>query len=518
MKKINIIYFVILTICLSSCNDWLDIRPESQTVLEDYWQSESQATQVLSSCYRGLTTNACVDRMIVWGELRSDNLVEGSGINAEIAKILNVNITPTNAYADWGVYYSVINYCNTFLHFAPGVLTKDQNFTPTKLHTLEAEAKAIRALCYFYLVRTYKEVPLVTEPSITDAQDYYIGKSPEKEILDTIISDLKFAQKYARTDYGKGAYNKGRITLAAVNAILADVYLWDQQYTNCIEACDLILQNKSYTLVPGEKVLNEVFFTGNSTESIFELQFDKDVQNNTNVNYYYGHEGFKSGALSFPIYLTRTGNFSPFNFAVSTVKESEKDIREFNSFNTVKNGYGNFDIYKYALSQNIENADGTYSPKYRSAATSVNWILYRLSDIILMKAEALVQQNTTDANKKQVMELVNITYKRSNLTADSLQLNDYNDQSSLEKLVLRERHRELLFEGKRWFDLVRYVRRKNDATVILSYIAPKLSGNAMSQNKLSVIDALFMPISKYQIEINPKLVQNPFYLDENLTN
>ena len=503
---------------LSSCNGWLDIRPENQTVLEDYWQSESQATQVLSSCYRGLTTDACIDRMIVWGELRSDNLTVGSSVTSDIAKILNVNITPTNAYADWGVFYSTINFCNTFLHFAPGVLEKDQNFTPTKLHTLEAEAKAIRALCYFYLVRTYKDVPLVTEPSITDAQDYYIGKSPESVILDTIISDLKFAQKYARTDYGKGAYNKGRITLAAVNAILADVYLWDQQYAKCIEACDLVLQNKSFTLVAGDKVLSDVFYTGNSTESIFELQFDKDVQSNNMVNYYYGYEGNKSGALSFPIYLTRTGNFCPFNFAVSIVKESEKDIREFNSCSTIKNAYGNYDIYKYALSQNIENADGTYTPKYRSAGKTVNWILYRLSDIILMKAEALVQQNTSEANKKQVMDLVNITYKRSNLTADSLQLNDYNDQSSLEKLVLRERQRELLFEGKRWFDLLRYVRRKNDPTVILSYIAPKLSGNAMSSNKLSVMDALYMPISKYQIEINPKLVQNPFYLDENLSN
>ena len=517
MNKNNIIVLSLLIISVTACNDWLDIRPENQTVLEDYWQSESQATQVLSSCYRGLITDACIDRMIVWGELRSDNITVGSGVSSDLAKILNVNITPTNAYADWGAFYSVINYCNTFLHFAPGVLDRDQNFTPSKLRTLEAEAKTLRALSYFYLVRAFKEVPLVTQPSISDDQNYSVGKNTEREVLDTIIADLKFAQKYARADYGKGAYNKGRITLSAVNALLADVYLWDQQYANCIEACDLVLNSKSYSLIPGEKVLNEVFFTGNSTESIFELQFDKTVQYNTMVDNYYGHEGNKSGALSFPLFLTRSGNFSPFNFAVSTVKESEKDIREYNSCSTVKNGYGNYDIYKYALSQNIENADGTYSPKYRSAGTTVNWILYRLSDIMLLKAEALVQQNNSFENRKQAMELVNVTYKRSNVTADSLLIGDYNDQSSMEKLVLRERQRELLFEGKRWFDLMRYVRRKQDATVILSYIAPKLSGNTMSSNKLSVMNALYMPISKYQIEINPNLFQNPFYLDENLS-
>ena len=70
MNKNNIIVLSLLIISVTGCNDWLDIRPENQTVLEDYWQSESQATQVLSSCYRGLITDACIDRMIVWGELR----------------------------------------------------------------------------------------------------------------------------------------------------------------------------------------------------------------------------------------------------------------------------------------------------------------------------------------------------------------------------------------------------------------------------------------------------------------
>ena len=519
MKRITIIISAFLIFGLQSCTDFLDIRPENETVLEDYWQSESQATAVLSSCYRGLTTNECVERMVIWGELRSDNVIEGASTRDEIRKILEVNITPTNGYANWGSFYSVINYCNTFLYYAPNVLKTDQNFTPTKLHSLEAEALGLRALCYFYLVRTFKEVPLILNPSINDTQDYYVPKSSERAILDQIIADLLEAQKYARTDFGKGSYNKGRITLNAINALLADVYLWDQQYSNCVETCNKILADKTLTLVSGDKTLTDVFYTGNSTESIFELQFDKDIQFNNTVNSFYGYEGRRDvgGELYYPKFLTRTGEFSPFNYAASSVKESEKDIRETSSYSPTTNGNG-FNIYKYALIQNVENADGlTYTPKYRSAATTVNWIIYRLSDIMLMKAEALVQMNG-DENLRAAMKMVNTTYLRSNTTVDSLQFNNYSDQGNMEKLVLRERQRELLFEGKRWFDLMRLVRRKNDPSAILAYISPKLSGDAMSKNKLSVMDALYMPILKSELETNINLTQNPFYTDENLSN
>lgn len=517
MKKIRIFTLLLTVFSFIGCSNWLDIRPENQTVLEDYWQSESQATAVLASCYRGLTTDDCMQRMLIWGELRSDNLVEGNSVPLDIQRILDVNITPTNVYADWGSFYTVINYCNTFLYYAPKVVNADPNFSVSKLHTLEAEALTLRALSYFYLVRAFQEVPLVLNPSISDSQNYYVGKSSERTILDQIIADLLIAQQYARTDYGKGAYNKGRITLDAVNALLADVYLWDQQYSKCVETADKVLSDKSLVLVSGDKMLTDVFYTGNSTESIFELQFDKDIQVNNTVNYFYGYDANPSGVLSYPVFLTRKGDYSPFNYAASAVKESEKDIRETNFYGTATNGVG-YSIYKYALIQCVENADQTVTPKYRSSATTVNWIVYRLSDVILMKAEALVQLDRSDDDLRNALKLVNQTYLRSNTTADSLQFVNYADKGSMEKLVLRERQRELMFEGKRWFDLMRLARRKNDATAILAYISPKLSGDAMSKNKMSVMDGLYMPVIKSQLDINPALTQNPYYMDTNSSN
>ena len=132
-----------------------------------------------------------------------------------------------------------------------------------------------------------------------------------------------------------------------------------------------------------------------------------------------------------------------------------------------------------------------------------------------MKAEALVQLGDgNEPNLREALRMVNETYLRSNLTADSLLYVNYANQSDMEKLVLRERQRELMFEGKRWFDLMRLVRRKNDPSALLPYISPKLSGDNMQIKKLSVMDALYMPILKRELEINTRLVQNPFY-DEN---
>jgi starch-binding outer membrane protein, SusD/RagB family len=508
MKKLRIYILALLMGSLLGCSDWLDIRPENEVVLEDYWQTESQAMSVLSACYRGLATDECVERMLVWGELRSDNLVAGNTLRLDLFNILNVNVTPTNNYANWGSFYAVINYCNTFLKYAPAVVKSDQNFTESKLHTLEAEALTIRALSYFYLVRAFNEVPLILTPSINDTQNYNVPKSTERAIVDQIIADLLKAKQYARLDYGVGAYNKGRISLNAVNAILADVYLWDQQYSKCIESCDLVVNTEKYNLVDGDKLISDVFYDGNSTESIFELQFDKDIQFNNTVNAFYGFDGDEFGELSFPVYLKKEGMYSPFNYTISATKESTKDLRATNFFGTKVNGDG-YPVFKYAVVQCVENTDESVTPRYRSISNTVNWVMYRLADVLLMKAEALVQLERNE----EALRLVNETYLRANEVSDSLLIGNYASQIDMEKLVLRERQRELMFEGKRWFDLMRLVRRKNDPTAMLAYISPKLTGDNMQIKKMSVMNALYMPILKSELEINTELVQNPFYED-----
>ena len=507
-----IIAIILLAVGLESCNDWLVLKPQSELILDDYWQSEGQAQAVLTACYRGLTSDDVMNRMLIWGELRSDNVTVGlSTPSVDVINILAVNITPTNAYCQWASIYKVINNCNSFLHYAPGVLAKDPNFTAGELHAMESEALTIRALCYFYLVRTFKEVPWIDTPSIDDTQNYSVPKSTERVVLDHIIADLLKAQQYARTDYGTLVENKGKITANAVNSLLADVYLWDQQYSNCVDACNKVLSDPKLTLSTSDMMYYNVFYQGNSTESIFELQFDDNVQRNnatiTNYGIGIGNNGILYGTLSFPVYL-ETGQYSPFNYTMGAGVESDKDVRytDFIIQSSVKQAI--YYIFKYIGIKRSESSGGLNS--YSLRTTTPNWIVYRLSDVMLMKAEALTELDGS-SNLQEALNLVNTTYTRSNPTSSALDSTVYNSKSVMEQLVLRERQRELLFEGKRWFDLMRLARRTNNASAVLTYVSPKIQG--VGATKMSIMDALYMPVPQSDIDINPNLKQNPFYDD-----
>lgn len=524
-KTIALLSLVVVAGFLSSCDEWLDLKPESEIILDEYWQSEADVEAVLAACYRGLTEESVIYRMMVWGELRSDNVVNGSNFpNAryDMQRLIEGDITANNAYTSWGPFYSVINYCNNLLFYAPEVVNRDNNFSQADLNRLRSEVLGLRALTYFYLVRTFKEVPLMLS-AVTDGDStlYNLPKSPENVILDQIVTDLLEAKKHARLDFGSNrAYNKGRITLNAVNAILADVYLWKGDYQKAVAVCDEIIATPTLKLVQAPLMLTQVFYLGNSTESIFELQFDDDVQANVPVMELYGSNGQPEGEFSFPTtlaydeYENKLGQYSPFVYRVTqTVVESEKDIRSQDFYRTFG---GKYYVFKYSgLARQTSLIEGLSTYRYRT--NTANWIIYRLSDIMLMKAEALVQLARQSAPGTELLaeavRMVNIPYLRANEGQDSLMLSNYQTVDAVDKLVLRERQRELMFEGKRWFDLVRLARREGSTTTMNTYVGYKDPG---STNNLGArtLDAMYMPISQRELEANPKLVQNPFYKDE----
>lgn len=510
-------FSISLLVGATSCNDWLDVKPDSQIILEDFWKSESDVESVIASCYRDLTRDDVIGRMIIWGELRSDNMTIGGVIPSArygIQQILEGNLTSSNAFCSWGAYYSVINYCNTVLYYAPSVMESDENFTLDDLHYIQTEALTIRALCYFYLVRAFKEVPWIEEASVDDTQNFNYAKSTETEILDRIISDLLLAKQYARTDYGTVAYNKGRVTLNTVNSLLADIYLWSQQYDKCVDACNEVLSDKQLKLTKSQLMYSTVFYTGNSSESIFELQFKDNVQVNNPVFRMYGTSGYPVGDVSFPVALVSdplnkvNGQYSPFNYSVSsTIVESKDDIRAKDFINTYYGGNtGSYYIFKYVGVLRNENTTGISTYLYRS--TTPNWIVYRLSDIMLMKAEALVQMG--ESNYHEAIKMVNGSYLRSNPLADSLKVENYPSKFEMEKLVLRERQRELMFEGKRWFDLVRAARRDNSTSILNGYVEKKGSTNSVSLS-VPTLNAMYMPINIDELKANSNLKQNPYY-------
>jgi hypothetical protein len=533
MKNIiNILVVFFFLLLGSACNDYLQVKPENQLVQADFWKKESDVEAVVRACYRSMEEKDFMWRVIVWGELRSDNVITNTSSGNDEQQIDNVNILSTNGNCNWQSFYTVINDCNVVLKYAPDVMNSDPNFKTADLQAKEAEVLAIRALCYFYLVRTFRDVPLSTEATVSDNQNLLIAQSSPDVVLKKITDDLLQAESWALDVYPTPSETKGRMTKDAIRAILADVYLWRNDYANCITYCDKLINATTEELSPDgtmvnvEKyplikvqasgqifsslgISNSVSGVGNSSESIFELQFSTEVPNAAIVgsngdNGLYGNRSSIGSLKAATQYV-----FSDNSKGTSVTLFPKTDTRRADFVLYPKTGDGFYQIFKYL---GIHSTFGT-NDMYSFASVS-NWIFYRITDIMLMKAEALTQQGA-ETDLRQALQLVNTTYMRSNATltpADTLVFNTYNNVPAMESLVSLERQRELMFEGKRWFDLVRNAERKQSTNDLVASVTKKYTSNVSTiQTKLSVLNALYLPIYENELNVNTLLKQNPYY-------
>lgn len=550
---------------LTSCDDFLSIQPTNEIVLENYWTEEADVYSVLNSCYAQLESADCINRMVVWGEARSDNMTNGAGTNNNLLQVFKENILETNDYTKWQCFYQVINRCNTVIYYAPGVNAIDPNFTDSELRATIAEATALRALSYFYLIRTFRDVPYVTEPSIDDTQAYQIPATSFDNVLDSLISDVEGISEDAVRSYGeKSVENTCRITRWSCYALLADLYLWKGEWQKCIDNCDKVIEHKiqeylddyeenpttittelygKYPLISESpansnfagNTYTEIFGTGNSFESIFELNF---ISNQTVLNPIvatvssqpplYGSNSTTTGQIGVPTFLfdeAYTGNNEYFK---------KTDCRYLENMTSVNNKvyiskYVNEDCSFRATSTGSSSPNVDAMPRSNAYA---NWIIYRLTDVMLMRAEAEVQlagdiSEGTTLSEEQTMHYrnafacVSAIWKRANnkriATNDTLVYDDYaTSRRAMEDLVLNERQRELMFEGKRWYDLVRLSRRENENDRMIVKTINKFQENtAAIRIKLTSKDILYWPYHRDELKQNPFLTQNPAYENDN---
>lgn len=282
-KKIKI-YLAVLLLSLTGagCNSWLDLLPENDQTSDMYWNTKEDVEAVVMSVYT--QSRSCLEKFIQWGELRGDALALGAKATTEEQNIYELQILTTNSICKWKDFYSVIGNANAVIKYGPTVLEKDPTFAPEVMNSYVGEAKFMRALAYFYLVRTFGEVPLVLEPYVDDEKEFTQAKVSEEAVLNQIIADLKEAVTKCKPGYGDVAKNKGRATCWAAYTLLADVYLWAENYAGALEACNKVITSGQYDLV-SKSDWYTLFNPGNSNEGIFELQWKSPISNNTNNLY-----------------------------------------------------------------------------------------------------------------------------------------------------------------------------------------------------------------------------------------
>ena len=491
-----------LLLSATSCDDFFDMRPTNQMVLDDFWQSEDDVLAVTSAVYDQLCNEGTMQRLLLWSEFRSDNCLLSTNDNTDISAFANLTLSATNGYSSWSDFYTAINYCNTVEHFAPQVCDVSPTFTRAQLDAYLAEVKGLRAWCYFTLVRTFRDIPFVLTPTVDDEVEFEVPQSDPDEVIDYLIEDLKNYEGRAQTSFSNNLYLRGRMTQAAIRALLADMLLWRGRYAECIEYCDKVINdsNNPLSLITGANYATSIFLNGNSRESIFELQFSSATKGNGALRNFYGNSGENTGNQ----YFVANDVTSIFGDA---------DSRLFNSMEYRSSGDAVRHITKYSAT--VTNPFSQSERRYVfSDLTSRNWVVYRLADAYLMKAEAVAESG---GSMQLVHELCSKTYDRANYNLPAGSLAMPTTQEEARNLVFEERQREFMFEGKRYFDILRRIKNHPDefSSVVANYLKPRYVkekvDNQTINAKLIGIDALYMPINHNELRQNPLLVQNPFY-------
>ena len=573
-------YKIISAICLvcsfTSCGDFLEIKDQREIILEDFWNEKADVDNIVAGCYSALQNEGVRKRMMIWGEFRSDNIGAGSNIDDDVSlyNILKENITAKNDYTTWDGFYDVINRCNTVLKYAPEVAAKDPAYTDGDLKATIAEVTALRSLCYFYLIRTFRDVPFSREAFTDDDQKMDLAATPFNEVLNNLIVDLEAVQNDAVRRYPetKNGYQTGRITQDAIHAMLCEMYLWAGDYDNCIKYADMVIKSKKeifeeynkknrnnmgasveallekrlngFPLIYEDlqkvdqcgRVYNTLFTQSKrddaSREVIFELYYDEDPSahstiNNGAISSFYGNSSSKKGLVTAGSTVSGDINLtSGSGRVIFEDKIKDMDARLYTCYDQSSEA-----IAKMVYSKININAEATpnanYSSAFPSNSNGSQWIIYRLPDIMLFKAEALCMKMRdgveaedlayNDAMNKEAFYLVNAINKRSIMKVtltekDTLNASDFGSKSAMLELVKKERRRELMFEGKYWYDLVRYALRAGNTNEVISSVSKRDDVNSQfASNFFKKMDAIFWPYNYEELKVNHNLVQNPAF-------
>ncbi|MBD1424693.1 MULTISPECIES: RagB/SusD family nutrient uptake outer membrane protein [Sphingobacterium] len=478
--------FLIITVLLisSSCQKWLELKPENQQVTDDYWANKEEAEAVLGAAYVGL--QKAVKDMLIFGDGRGNTLsVAGLVVDMDLIRLKGLSILPSNKLVKWSNFYQIINYANMVLKYAPDVVDRDPSFNQAVMQSYLSEAYFLRALSYFYIVRTFGEAPLLLEPYMDDHAAYEVAKSSKEQIMLQIEHDLTTALANSKEIWPTVWETKGRATKWAIHATLADVYLWMGEYDKAIISCNAVMESGRVGLIQGRINTTNNWFTifseGNTNEGIFEIQFDNSkAQNNDLMNMF--------GA---------SYNWIISNYALSLYAEDTEDIRALGASYAT-----DLKIWKYLGAE-----AGTGVPR---SFSDQNWIVYRMADIYLMKAEALIMKG--ESSYPAAIELITDVRTRATI---SRPLDAGTTELQLLDALLKERAKEFLAEGKRWFDLLRVAQRDNYKYKEY-FIEQVLAGNPgaaapVIRAQLMNENAHYLPIHIDELRFNRLLVQNPYY-------
>ncbi|GAA5222335.1 RagB/SusD family nutrient uptake outer membrane protein [Membranihabitans marinus] len=481
MKNITYKILVYILVFTSfSCNE-IDLLPVSSKSAEGFYSNKIEVDQALVAAYEALGDVMVRGNYSFWmSESRSDNIwlrLQGY----DDGPIVRFAETPTLTALSscWGAHYKLVFLTNKILETLESV-----DLNATDKNQFEGEAKFLRGIAYFNLVRYFGDVPLITKVlSISDS--YGLSRNSISEVYKQIEEDFKDASALLPDEHT--SENAGRATKWSAKGLLGKTYVFQSGYPLKMDKWDAAIKEFKDIIDSGKFAFFENY------DDIFQFENELGNQSLFSIRFI---AGFGIGN-PFPLRMApgipygSTDNYPLISDDLLNSFESE-DVRKFSSIE-----------FEWVDRNGDLRTDLPFIKKYNSGPyiTSnsdwdIDWIVLRYTDVLLMYAEAL---NETVGPNTESLSILNNVRSRAGINPRP----ETSDKEVFRLWIEEERRHEFCFENIRWFDLVRTDRASEVMNDFLSKY--NLEGNFTSN------DRYLYPIPQRELNLNKNILQNPGY-------
>lgn len=449
LKRAMMLSFLALLAASQSCKkSFLNVNPAGNVAASQFWRNQSDATQAVDAMYANLHEwKNIAFAAIAVESMGSDNVEKGS--TPTDAAFMNDfhNFTANSGEGQisdfWAGEYQTINFANQILDNVPGI-TMDAGLKARYL----AEAKFIRAYCYFRLVRAFGDVPLRLHVPKA-ASDYNIPRTPKSQVWAAIEQDLTDAASVLPTTYS--AVDVGHVTKGAALALHAKVAMYQQKWGDVLNYTNQVTSLGVYSLFPDYEQMFRTTHKNNS-ESIFEIQCmlipNNPDASNSQYSQVQGVRGVTGGGWGFNVPSSdlaaayETGDprrDATIIFRGETTPEGDAIPASGDNPMYNQKSYVPFSLYVSGFNEGCQQ----------------DKIVLRYADVLLMNAEANNELGNTAAALAS-LELVRARAREGN--SGILPAVTTTDQTALRTAIWKERRVELAMEFDRYFDVIRQGR------------------------------------------------------------
>lgn len=488
----------ILTIL--ACNKLVE-HPAGTIVAGQFYKTQADAVAAVNTIYTTLNSDPAGDFPMYGRQLNlmTDNASDNqnfspSNTNPDVRAMSTVTYVSQNGriLKNWQQHYYGINRANIAIDAISAMPAS--TFTTSGLQArLVGEAKFIRALLYFNLVRLFGPVPLVLHnPAGVDVESMQVGRSSRDSVYAQISTDLRDAIAALPATYAAG--DVGRVTSGAAHALLAKVYVTRKDWASARTELLTVLTSGTfsgatgsygYALLPNFK---DVFAKAskNGVEHVFSVQYITSG-GETGATQYLSQSFTSFNTGTYPIDIPSDSSVSQLFASTDTRKAVTFYTTQYNAATGQTIVFNN--PYTPYLNKFV---DYTITPLNNQSTSGINYPVIRYAEVLLLYAEVLNELNggpTADA-----YTAINQVRARANVAALTPGL----DIGAFRDSLFVERRKEFIQEGQRWFDLV---RRGGEYYLAAQH---KIAAHAAA----SLTDTLY-PIPITEIQLDPLLTQNP---------